>query len=288
LRLHGIADNPVTTLVLSTSGSVLIAPAMHKAMFENDLLTRNLEKLKEHYQIVNPFSDEGAEKMAPTEDIVDSVFSLLREQDFQGRKIGITAGPTHEPIDPVRMITNRSSGKMGLALAREAFYRGAEVTLIYGPGTVKIPGHIKTINVETSEEMAKAISELKGIDFFISAAAISDFKIKASKEKLDSRKGPLNLRLEPSPKLLSKVNKEVVKVGFKAEHDVSEKELISSASKLLKEFYLQLVIANDVSRGVFGSDESQVYMVKKDGVKKLGLMGKDAVAKEIFDYLSGL
>jgi phosphopantothenoylcysteine decarboxylase/phosphopantothenate--cysteine ligase len=200
----------------------------------------------------------------------------------------ITAGPTHEPIDPVRMITNRSSGKMGLALAREAFYRGAEVTLIYGPGTVKIPGHIKTVNVETSEEMTNALSEIEGVDFFISAAAISDFKIKASKEKLDSRKGPLNLRLEPSPKLLSKVKKGVVKVGFKAEHDVSEKELISSASKLLKEFDLHLVIANDVSRGVFGSDESQVYMVKKDGVKKLGLMGKDAVAKEIFDYLSDL
>jgi phosphopantothenoylcysteine decarboxylase/phosphopantothenate--cysteine ligase len=282
---HGIADNAVTSLVLSSSCVVLIAPAMHFEMYQNSVLRKNLEKLKSRYNFADPLIEEGSAKMASVNDIMENVFYALTPKDLEGKQVIVTAGPTAEPIDPVRFISNRSSGKMGIALAKEASKRGADVKLIYGSGSERPPTGIEVVRVRTASEMAKAVSEQKNYDLFISAAAVSDFTTKPKKEKISSRKGPIDLHLYQTPKVLSLIERDAIKVGFKAEHGVTKDELIFKAKDLVKEHDLDLVVANDVSKDVFGSDESEVYLVKKDTVTKLKRMEKTEIARRVLDYL---
>jgi phosphopantothenoylcysteine decarboxylase/phosphopantothenate--cysteine ligase len=212
------------------------------------------------------------------------VFYSLSKKDLIGKKVLVTAGPTSEPIDPVRIFTNRSSGKMGIAVAKEARYRGADITLIYGPGSEKPPDNIRLIHVTSVGEMAKVVREQK-YDIFIGAAAVSDFTIKPQKEKIKSNKAGLDLHLDSSPKILSLINKNAVKVGFKAEHAVSKDKLIQSAKTLLKDYDLDMVVANDVGKGIFGSDYGEVILVKDDDILELKRMEKSEIAKRIFDSL---
>ncbi|MFQ5800268.1 MAG: bifunctional phosphopantothenoylcysteine decarboxylase/phosphopantothenate--cysteine ligase CoaBC [Candidatus Hydrothermarchaeales archaeon] len=285
---HGISDNPVTALVLSSSCTVIIAPAMHKEMYDNPTLLKNLERLKTLYLVVGPMLQEGTAKLASVDSVVDMALFALTDKDMKSRKVLVTAGPTVEPIDPVRVITNRSSGKMGIALAKEARYRGAEVTLIYGPGCEEVPEHINTIRVESAKEMAEVVKSQKGYNVCVAAAAVSDFTTKPKEKKIGSRKGAITLRLEPAPKILSMVKKEALKVGFKAEHNVSEEELITSARALMAEYGLNLVVANDVSKNVFGSDDAEIILVKKDTTLKLERMPKSEIARRVFDTLVNL
>lgn len=205
-------------------------------------------------------------------------------------RILLTVGATQEPIDPVRFITNASSGKMGIAIAKGAIRKGHEITIIAGAVQVPVPENIKTIKVRTAKEMAEAaISELKdNYDIFISSAAISDYTIEPEKEKIKSG-GELILKLKPTEKL-TKIVKEkfpsVFVVAFKAEHDVSTEELIEISYAKLNKENLDLIIANDISEDVFGSDKNEVFIVDKDkNIIHISRTLKSEIATRILDVI---
>lgn len=284
----GVADTPVTSLVMSSKAKVLIAPAMDAGMWKNKILKQNIEMLKSvGYDFIEPKIEERKAKLANISDVVAAVIFALSKKDFKGKSVVVTAGPTIEYIDPIRIITNKSSGKMGVAIAREAYFRGAEVKLIYGPGTAGVPRYIETTHVETSDEMLEAVgSAISDCDIFISAAAVSDFTPKAAKKKMGTEKGGLALNLTPTPKILEHVKgSKAFKVGFKALHSVSEKELTSAAKRLMQKYRLDMVVANDVSNGSFGSDENDVYIVDGKGKPKHIKDKKSEIAKYIFDKI---
>ncbi len=284
----GVADTPVTALVMSSKAKVLMAPAMDAGMYENKILSENIKMLKSvGYGFIEPNLTEGKAKLADIADIVDAAISALSKKDLQGKKVVVTAGPTIEYIDPIRILTNKSSGKMGIAIAREAHFQGADVRLIYGPGTAAAPSCIDTVSVETSKEMLGAAeAAIKDCDIFVSAAAVSDYTLKPKKKKIETEKGNLTLELSPTPKILEHIkNSKALKVGFKALYDVSEKELTESAEKSLKKYKLDIVVANDVKKGVFGSDDNDVYIIDRKGKPKHIKDTKEEIARHIFDTI---
>jgi phosphopantothenoylcysteine decarboxylase/phosphopantothenate--cysteine ligase len=282
---HGIADTPPTLLCLASEAKLLLAPAMHLSMHLRQVVRENLEKLREMGAlVVEPVIAEDAAKLAPVEEIAEHVLRALGGGELAGKRVVITAGATEEAIDAVRVITNRSSGKMGLALAKEAFYRGAEVTLIAGRMSVSPPGYLRTVPALTIEEMRRAVERhSKGAEVFISAAAVGDFLVEPRGEgKLDSSR-EVTLTLKPAPKVLGASREANFRVAFKAVHATGEEEMVEAAVKLLEEENLDLVIANDVSKGVFGSEENEVVLVARDEVLSLPRMPKSEVARHIFD-----
>lgn len=284
----GVADTPVTALVMASDAPVIMAPAMDAGMWSNKILAQNIEMLKGFgYAFIGPKLEEGKAKLADLPEIVDSVIFALTGKDYEGKKVVVSAGPTLEYIDPIRIITNKSSGKMGIAIAREAYFRGAEVKLIYGPGTARVPKYIDVAHVETSNEMLKAVeSAIADCDVFISAAAVSDFSLKQEKKKTETAKGDLTLNLTPTPKILERVRgSKVFKVGFKALHGVSEKELTDAAKKSMQKYKLDMVVANDVKSGTFGSDENDVYILRRKGKPKHVKDTKGEIARYIFDEI---
>ncbi len=294
---HGIADTPVTALALSAKAKVLIAPAMHRSMYEHQILKENLQKLRKlRYKLIEPRIEESAAKLARIEDIVDAAIFELHKKDLKGLKILVTSGPTLEYIDPIRIITNRSSGRMGVEVAREAFFRGADVKLIHGAGSYAPPGYLNVTHVETSREMLAAV-EKENCDVFVSAAAVSDFTVRKADKKINSK--VLSLKLIPVPKILEKIkNRRAFKVCFKALHNATKEELLKAAAKSLKDYNLDLVVANDVSKGVFGSEKNEVYLVNsarklagmpsslrksKSGAVHVPLTTKAEIAEKILD-----
>ena len=210
---------------------------------------------------------------------------------LKGKKILISLGGTYEPIDSVRGITNKSSGKMGLALAREAYIRGADLTLVVANVTVEIPSVFDVIKVETSRQMNDAILKLiPSQDIFISAAAVSDFEFKKQSDKKIDSSSSLFLNLNPTTKIIrqiKKINPDIFLVGFKAEFNVSKDEIIDSARNQIKNAGTDMVIANDISKDEchFGSDNNEVLIVDEE-VSAVPLASKDAVAKIILDKIS--
>ena len=210
---------------------------------------------------------------------------------IKGKKILISLGGTYEPIDSVRGITNKSSGKMGLALAREAYIRGADLTLVVANVSVEIPSVFNVIHVETSSEMNEAILDLiPDFDIFISAAAVSDFEFrKKSDNKIDSSSS-LFLNLKPTTKIIrqiKKINPDIFLVGFKAEFNISKSEMIECARRQIENAGTDLVIANDISKDKchFGSDNNEV-MIVDEAVKTIPLASKREIAKSMFDIIS--
>jgi len=282
---HGVADNAVTSLALAAGCPVIIAPAMHWEMYESPRLRSNLSKLAERCSVVEPRIEEGIAKMAPIQEIIGFCIRALTEKELLGKKVLITAGPTAEPVDAVRVLMNRSSGKMGVALAREAWYRGAEVTLIYGPGCEPAPPGVSVIRVETAEEMARAVEEQQGYDIFIGAAAAADYTLERKPGKISSRAEELVLRLRRARRVLSAVREGALKVGFKAEYGVGEEVLVDRARALAREHGLHLVVANDLAKGAMGGEEAEVVLVQGDEAVKLERMAKAEIARVIFDRL---
>ena len=209
----------------------------------------------------------------------------------KGKKILISMGGTYEPIDSVRGITNKSSGKMGLELAKEAYIRGADVTLVVANVSVEVPSVFETIHVETGKEMNDAILKLIGdYDIFISAAAVSDFEFKKKDDKKIDSSSSLFLNLKPTTKIIrqiKKINPDIFLVGFKAEFNISRDEIIKCAKKQIVDAGTDLVIANDISRDGchFGSDNNEVLIVD-DEVLSVPLASKKQIAKTIFDVIS--
>ena len=296
---NGIADDLLTTVVMATQAPVLIAPAMNIHMYGNPILQENLRKLRRvGYHIMDPAEGflacgyEGRGRLPDPEKILEEINRLLKPKDLRGEKILVTAGPNREPIDPVRYISNRSSGKMGYALARAAARRGAEVTLVSGPTALDAPVGVHTINVNTAAEMRAAVlGEFDHCTLVMMAAAVSDYHpISPSGNKLKRGKEPLELRLEPNPDILKELGEKKngkFLIGFAAETD----DLAANAKKKLVEKHLDMIVANDVSApgSGFDGDTNIATVIDRCGdVRSLPLMSKDELADLIYDHYLAL
>lgn len=295
---NGIADDMLSTTVMATKAKVLIAPAMNTNMYQNPIVQNNISKLKDFgYKFIEPASgrlacgDIGIGKLADVNTIVERVIEELedKEQDLLGKKVLVSAGPTIAPIDPVRYITNRSTGKMGYAIAKEARDRGAEVILVSGPTNLEPPKNVKIINIKTNEEMKKEILQnFKWADIVIKSAAVADYKPKEySKEKIKKGEGDLNICLTRDNdilKFLGEIKTHQVLVGFAAESN----NVLENAERKLKNKNLDFIVANDITSSDtgFGSEDNKVVILSKNNEKlELEKMSKKEVASNIFDMI---
>ena len=295
---NGIADDMLSTTIMATKAKVLIAPAMNTNMYENKIVQNNISKLKDFgYKFIEPASgrlacgDVGIGKLADVNTIVERVLEELeeKEQDLLGKKVLISAGPTIAPIDPVRYITNRSTGKMGYAIAQEARERGAEVVLVSGPTNLNPPKDVKIINIKTNEEMKNEILQyFEWADIVIKSAAVADYKPKEySEEKIKKGDGDLNLCLTRDNdilKSLGEIKTHQILVGFAAESN----NVLENANKKLKNKNLYFIVANDITSSDtgFGSEDNKVVILSKNDEKlELEKMSKKEVASNIFDMI---
>jgi phosphopantothenoylcysteine decarboxylase / phosphopantothenate---cysteine ligase len=295
---HGIADDFLSSVVLASTAKILVCPAMNTQMYLNPATQENLRLLSERgITIMTPAEGElachteGPGRLPPPEEIAGIARQLLTEQDLAGVRILVTAGPTQEPVDPVRYITNRSSGKMGYALAEAAAMRGAVVTLISGPTALAQPACIKFHQVKTAEEMRQAvISGANRADVIIKAAAVSDYRpTDAAPQKIKKDEGAFTLDLIKNPDILSelgemKKSSSFTLVGFAAETE----KLTGNAAEKLRKKNLDMIVANDVTRkdAGFDTDTNLVQIIYRDGhMEDLPLMSKDDLANEILDRI---
>ena len=289
----GISDNPVTELALCF-GKGIICPSMNVRMYENRVTQENIKRLRIlGYEIVEPeegylaCGERGKGRLASLEHIVDSVLYYLSPKVLEGEKVVVTAGPTREYIDPVRFISNPSIGKMGFALARAAKALGADVVLVSGKTCIKPPYGVKFVEVETADEMYRAVKDnMEDATVFISAAAVGDYSpIKVSKEKVKKTEGVFKLELKRTVDILEDVGKNKregqIIVGFAAETE----NLIENARRKLKRKNLDVIVANDVKKRIFGSDETEVVLITDSVEEKLS-GSKEEVSFEILKLIS--
>ena len=292
---NGIADDFLSTMVMASKAPVLFVPSMNVNMWENRALQRNVQTLLERgYYFVEPGEGElachwyGKGRLAELDEVVERIEDLLSQKDLKGERILITGGPTQEPIDPVRFITNRSSGKMGYALAKVAKRRGAEVVLVTGPTSLPIPRRdIDVVSVRTADEMREAVlAHMEGCTVVIKAAAVSDYRPKViSLKKLKKADPYTSLELERTRDILGEIGRKKgdrILIGFAAETE----NLIGNASKKLMEKNLDFIVVNDVTKpgAGFELDTNQVKILYPSGeVKDLPLMSKEEVSEFILD-----
>ncbi|MGL4730449.1 MAG: bifunctional phosphopantothenoylcysteine decarboxylase/phosphopantothenate--cysteine ligase CoaBC [Clostridium sp.] len=294
----GIADDMLSTTIMATKAPVVFAPAMNTNMYTNPIVQENITKLKKlGYDFIAPASgrlacgDVGDGKLADTDDIVEIILGKLNEKkDLVGKNVLVTAGPTISPIDPVRYVTNGSSGKMGYAIAKEARDRGAKVTLISGPTDLKNPVGIETIKIRTNSEMYNAVmSKFEKSDIVVKSAAVADYKIKEySSEKIKKGSGDLILEFTRDNdilKSLGEIKKDQLLVGFAAESH----NLIENAKGKITKKNLDYIVANNItdSEAGFAKDTNKVTIISKDGsLISLDTMEKREVAKKLFDIIT--
>ena len=295
---EGRGDDLLSAVCLATESEIFIAPAMNQAMWKDKRTQKNLSKsINAGLNIIGPASGEqacgdvGDGRMTEPADIVSEVEKTLEKGLLTGKKVIITAGPTQEMIDPVRYISNKSSGKMGFSLAEEVKNQGALVTLISGPVNLKTPEKVKRHDVLSADEMKLKVEELiEDCDIFIAAAAVSDFKPKEiykNKIKKNETEKHLNLKMDKNSdilKVISEKNLNLKTVGFAAETE----NLLSNAKKKLSQKKLDLIVANDVSKKDIGfdSDENEVTLITKKEQKKIKKASKKIVSKKIVEFIA--
>ncbi|WP_058485309.1 bifunctional phosphopantothenoylcysteine decarboxylase/phosphopantothenate--cysteine ligase CoaBC [Defluviitalea phaphyphila] len=294
----GIADDMLSTTIMATKAPVIFAPAMNTVMYQNKIVQKNISKLLElGYNFISPSKgrlacgDVGIGKLADVDIIIENVLKIINpvSKDYEGKNIMVTAGPTIEAIDPVRYITNHSSGKMGYAIAEAAIKRGANVTLISGPTNLTPPRDCKFIKVTTTEEMYNTVLDnFDNCDIVIKAAAPSDYKVKeVFSSKIKKKDKKISIELVPNPDILkelgSRKNKQIL-VGFAAE---SDDELKNGKEKLEKKNLDMICINNILKENVgFGYDTNMITIIKRSGEKnKLPLMSKIELADKILDEI---
>jgi phosphopantothenoylcysteine decarboxylase/phosphopantothenate--cysteine ligase len=296
----GICDNLLTTVVMATKAKVIFAPAMNTQMYNNSIVQENINKLKNlGYEFIKPgvgllaCGDYGEGKMAEPNDIVEYLINHFVEKDLLGKKIVVTAGPTIEPLDPVRYISNHSSGKMGYSIAKEAHARGADVVLISGPTVLDAPEGVEIVRVNTTEEMFNSVGEFfDTCDCLIKSAAPLDYKpenvspIKIKKD--DKENDELDIKFIRNPDIAAyygnRKNKQIM-VGFAAETN----NIFEYASEKLKKKNFDFIVANDVTEtgAGFQSDTNIVTIIDNNGnLEKYPIMSKKEVAKIILDRVS--
>jgi phosphopantothenoylcysteine decarboxylase/phosphopantothenate--cysteine ligase len=292
---HGLADDLLSALCVARRCPLMLAPAMNVEMWENAATQRNLQLLQENGVILagpaagdQACGEVGMGRMLEPAQILAEVERLFRPGPLAGRRVLVTAGPTQEPIDPVRVITNISSGKMGYAIARAAREAGAEVTLVSGPVALAAPVGVTRIDVHTAEEMFEAVrGAVKGIDVFISVAAVADYRVKhRAAQKIKKSGGGLELELEENPDILSWVaalSKPPFCVGFAAE---SEK-LGQHAQEKRARKRLPLIAAN-LAQEAIGADESSITLYDERGEHPLGRGPKLELARKLLEHVAGM
>ncbi|MFQ5851887.1 MAG: bifunctional phosphopantothenoylcysteine decarboxylase/phosphopantothenate--cysteine ligase CoaBC [Candidatus Binatia bacterium] len=295
----GIADDLLSTVVMATQAQVLIVPSMNVHMFENPVLQENIRRLRRlGYHIMEPVEGylacgyEGKGRLPEPPDVMGEIQRLLKKKDLVGERLLITAGPNREPLDPVRYISNRSSGKMGYALARMGARRGADVTLISGPTSLLAPPRVRLISVMTAAEMRQAVlKEFPSATAVLMAAAVADYRPeKLVAKKIKRGDAPIQIKLKPNPDILRELGMKKVGqtlIGFAAETE----ELITNARKKLRAKNLDLIVANNVTEegSGFDGDTNLATILDREGsVHPLPLMGKEELADRIYDYFLSL
>ena len=288
----GIADDMLCCTVLATKAPVVIAPAMETNMYDNPITQDNLHKLEARdFVIIGPTTGwlasgkEGLGRLADINDIMEGVRQVLEGSgDLVGKHIVVTAGGTQEPIDPVRYISNHSSGKMGYALAEAARDRGAKVTLVTAPASLPEPVDIDVVKVNTAKEMHRALEKAtRQADALIMAAAVADYRsTKAAKDKIKKGEAGLTLKLECTPDILGSVKGDFIKVGFAAESS----NLVGNAKQKLKKKGLEFIVANDITAkdSGFGADTNRVTIIDSKGkIDNLPILAKREVAERVLD-----
>ncbi|MBT0662837.1 bifunctional phosphopantothenoylcysteine decarboxylase/phosphopantothenate--cysteine ligase CoaBC [Geobacter pelophilus] len=293
---NGIADDLLTTTIMATKAPVLIAPAMNCNMFDNPIYQENEQKLRSSgYRFVDPVTGqlacgwEGKGKMQEPVVICEAAIALLARQDLAGETVLVTAGPTREEIDPVRFVSNHSSGKMGYAIARAARRRGAKVILVSGPVCLESPYGVETVRVKTAVEMRDAVmSRVAEAGIVVKSAAVADYRpVKRAGSKIKKSDGALSIELEKNPDILAEIGQSkqgAIVVGFAAETD----DLLANAGKKLEKKNLDMIVANDIGEpgAGFDLDTNIVRILYRDGrVEEPGIMSKDNLADFIIDRI---
>lgn len=294
---NGLADDMLTTTVLAARCKKLVAPAMNTAMLENPITQDNLAKLKKYgFGIIEPAvgmlacKDVGSGKLPEPETLLDCIaMELAREKDMAGLHVTVTAGPTQEALDPVRYLTNHSTGRMGYAIAREAMLRGADVTLISGPTALKpVPG-VKTVDVVSAKDMFEAVqAALPETDILVKAAAVADYRpVSIAEDKIKKQDGDMAIPLERTDDILGWVAEHRHPGLFVCGFSMETRDMIENSRKKLARKHLDMIAANNlkVAGAGFGVDTNVVTILTADGTQELPLMGKDQVAAKLLDAI---
>ncbi len=294
---NGIADDMLTTTIMACSCPKIISPAMNTNMYENSIVQENLAKLKSHgYLVIEPdvgllaCKDVGAGKLPSEEVLLDYIRrEICFTKDFAGKKVLVTAGPTVEAIDPVRFISNHSTGKMGYAIAKTAMERGADVTLVSGPVNLPTPLFVKKIPVQSAEEMFQAVTAISAEqDIIIKAAAVADYTPEiVAEEKIKKMDGSSNIKLKRTKDILGYLGEHKMASQILCGFSMETENLIENSKKKLEKKNLDMIAANNlkVEGAGFGVDTNVVTLICRDGIKELPQMSKEEVAVALLDEL---
>lgn len=293
---NGIADDMLTTTIMACTCKILAAPAMNHNMYHNSIVQENIERLKRHgYEIIDPVcgmlanGDTGDGKLPSEETLVEYVVrELAFEKDMQGMKVLVTAGPTREAIDPVRFITNHSTGKMGYAIAKMAMLRGAEVTLVSGPTAIEPPMFVEVVPVMSAEDMYQAVmNRAEGMDLIIKAAAVADYRpAEIASEKIKKSDTQTRLNLERTTDILGELGKrkgDTVLCGFSMETE----HMLENSRKKLKKKNLDMIAANNLKQegAGFGTNTNVLTLITDDSERQLEMMSKEEAANCLLEEL---
>lgn len=295
---HGIADDMLTTTVLACKAPVLAAPAMNTNMLEHAIVQENIEYLRQHgIVMIEPdegrlaCGDTGSGKLAKEETLLEAIeYALVKEKDLQGKKVLVTAGPTQEAIDPVRCITNHSSGKMGYAIAKAAKSRGAEVTLISGKTSISTPFGVKRIDVVSAKDMFDAVKDcMEEQDIVVKAAAVADYRPAVVQEqKMKKSEKSLSMELERTDDILQYLGEHKKENQFLCGFAMETEQLLERADEKRKRKHLDMIVANSISQegAGFQGDTNIVTILTEDGKMALEKMSKEEVAQRIVSEIS--
>ncbi|QNM05632.1 bifunctional phosphopantothenoylcysteine decarboxylase/phosphopantothenate--cysteine ligase CoaBC [Qiania dongpingensis] len=294
---NGIADDMLTTTIMACPCKKLVAPAMNTNMYNNPIVQENIKKLRGYgYEFVEPVvgmlanGDTGNGKMADEETLLSYILrELAFEKDMAGKRVLVTAGPTRESLDPVRFLTNHSTGKMGYALAKMAMYRGARVTLVTGPVEIQKPDFVETVEITTAKELFEAVAErAPDQDIIIKAAAVADYRpVSVSEEKVKKSDDFLSIQLERTEDTLGYLGKNKRPGQFLCGFSMETENMVENSRKKLEKKNLDMIVANNVKvEGAgFGTDTNVVTILTAEGETVLPKMSKDAVAEIILDEI---
>ena len=293
----GIADDMLTTTIMACKCKVMIAPAMNTNMYENPILQDNLDKLRRFgYEIIEPDSgylacgDTGKGKMPSEEVLLEYILrEIACEKDLTGKKVLVTAGATLERIDPVRFISNHSTGKMGYAIAKNAMLRGADVVLVTGRATAKVPMFVRVVPIESAKEMFEAVKEEStDADIIVKAAAVADYRPRnVATEKIKKKAEDASISLERTDDILGYLGEHRKKGQFLCGFSMETENMLENSRGKLERKHLDMIVANNLkTQGAgFGTDTNVVTLIMKDTCQELPIMSKDDVAAAIFDTI---
>lgn len=296
---HGIADDMLTTTLLAATCPKLFAPAMNTRMYQNPITQDNLQILKKYgMKVITPASgylacgDTGEGKMPEVEELYDNIIDALTPKDLTGYNVLVTAGPTREKIDPVRFISNHSTGKMGYAIAKQAKMRGAKVTLVSGPVALEAPKGVEVVPVVSAKDMADAVWERADkMDMIIKAAAVADYRpVTTYEDKVKKSGDDMNIALERTDDILAYLGKNKKEGQILCGFSMETKDMLENSKVKLKKKNLDVIVANNlkVAGAGFGTDTNIVTLITKDEVKELPILSKEEVADRILSFLLGL